>query len=147
MKKKIFQPDTLANHESGLRKLEAESTQREYVSFASLNDAQNDPEGVVILEGDDGGQIYAVCPVSLIRCNEEALRRLLRDIDALIWNDPSSARLCYERLPVGSGVSGGMGGGVVQNSLWLHPHLAGMGLFEGVKAVIEGRRLRLASAQ
>ena len=147
MKKKISKAWNLSEHESGLRKLEAETAREQYVSFASLREAQNDPEGVVILEGDEGGQIYAVCPASLVRCSEETLQQLLVDIDGLVWNDLTSARLCYERLAIGSGVSGGMGGGLVQNSLWLHPKLEKLGLFEKVEAVIEGRRSRLAATQ
>jgi len=147
MKKRIVKPEALLRHESGLRKLEAEAAGSEYLSFVSLDAAQHDPEGVVVLEGDEGGQIYAVCPASLVRCGQDALQQLLRDIDAMVWNDPSSARVCYERLPLGSGVSGGMGGGLVQDSLWLHPNLVRRGLFENVKAVIEGRRRRIESTQ
>jgi len=147
MKKRILKPEPLLPHESGLRKLEAEAAGHDYFSFASLSAAQSDPEGVVILEGDEGGQIYAVCPASLVKCSEEALQQLLADIDALVWNDLTSARLCFERRAIGSGVSGGMGGGLVRNSLWLHPKLEKLGLFEKVEAVIEGRRSRLAATQ
>src|SRR5260370_25228749 len=143
MKKKLFKPEILLSHESGLRKMEAEAAENQYVSFKSLREAQQDPEGVVILEGDEGGQIYVVCPASIVRCSEESLQQLLHDLDALTWNDPSSAHLFFERLPLGSGVSGGMGGGLVQSSVWLHPRLVKLGLLEKVKAVIEGRRSRL----
>ncbi|HTD25153.1 MAG TPA: hypothetical protein VK738_21065 [Terriglobales bacterium] len=147
MKKKLFKPEILLSHESGLRKMEAESTGQQYVSFKSLKEAQQDPQGIVILEGDEGGQIYVVCPVSIVRCSEESLQQLLQDLDALKWSDPSSAHLFYERLPLGSGVSGGMGGGLVQSSVWLRPRLVKLELLEKVKAVIEGRRPRLENVQ
>ena len=143
MKKKILKPENLLDHQSGLRKLEAESSQREYVSFSSLDEARRAEFGVVILEGDDGGQIYVVCPARLVKCDEDALQQLLCDIDACVWNDPTSTRLCYEKLPPGSGVAGGMGGGLVQDSIWVHPKLKQLGLLEGVKRVIDGRTTRL----
>ena len=35
----------------------ADAAGRLYVAFPNLADAQSDPDGVVILEGDEGGQI------------------------------------------------------------------------------------------
>jgi len=40
---------------------------------------------MVIFEGDYGGQIYATCPASLVRCSEETLQGLLRDLDTVGW--------------------------------------------------------------
>jgi len=51
--------------------------------------------------------------------------------------------LYYEIAPVGSGITGGSGGGVVTDSLWLHPVLETKGLRNRVEAVITGERVRL----
>jgi hypothetical protein len=58
-------------------------------------------------------------------------------------NDRDMARVFYERLPVGSGVAGGTGGGVVANGVWLHPKLEEQGLRDAVEAVIAGERDRI----
>ena len=49
----------------------------------------------------------------------------------------------FEVAPVGSGVAGGTGGGVVTDDLWLHPDLEKKGLRERVEAVMTGDRVRL----
>src|SRR4029453_14376529 len=48
------------DHSSPLRALMAEATAAPYQWFDSLLDAQRSGNGVVILEGDDGGQISGV---------------------------------------------------------------------------------------
>ncbi len=53
-------------HDSPLRSLMAEATGSTYRSFATLADAKADPDGAVILEGDDGGQIYIVAPADVV---------------------------------------------------------------------------------
>jgi hypothetical protein len=61
----------------------------------------------VILEGDDGGQIYVVVPARQVGCSEEALTWLLHDLDQISWpgNDEGSARVVFERVAVGTGVA------------------------------------------
>jgi hypothetical protein len=80
--------------------------------------------------------------VRLVRCDEPTLRQLLLDLDKHDWNDPEGVGLYYEVAPVGSGVTGGTGGGVV-DGLWLHPDLETKGLRARVEAVITGERVRL----
>ncbi len=113
----------LPDHESGVRSMVADAAGQPYRAFRTLVEAQADPEGIVVFEGDDGGQIYLVCTASSVRCSEEDLRALLRDLDSLKWNDVTSARVYFESLPIGSGVWGGMGGGRVVNGLWVHPEI------------------------
>lgn len=56
-----------------------------------------------------------------MRCEEASLDQLLFDLNVIIWpEDMDGARVFYERLPVGSGVSGGMGGGIVIDGVWVH---------------------------
>jgi hypothetical protein len=53
------------------------------VWFESLVEAQRDSDGAVILEGDDGGQIYVAFPARAGKCMATVLDQLLRDLDAI----------------------------------------------------------------
>src|SRR4051812_41695355 len=116
-KRRLGDAPVLLPDESGVRSLVAQSEGDEYIAHRSLADAKADCEGVVIFEGDDGGQIYAVAQAAFICCPERQLQRLLSELDAVSWADPESARVFFESLPVGSGVAGGMGGGAVAPEL------------------------------
>jgi hypothetical protein len=113
-----------------------------YRPLGSLAEARASSDGVVILEGDWGGQIYVVAPAARVAADEAALGRLLRDLDALAWpaNDADGARVRYERLPAGAAVPGGMGGGVVAEGggVWVHAELAARAAAIG--EVLAGRR-------
>jgi hypothetical protein len=113
-----------------------------YRPLASLVEARAVSDGVVILEGDWGGQIYLVAQAARVVADEAALERLLRDLDAIAWpaNDAGGARVRYERLPAGATVPGGMGGGVVAEAggLWVHPELAARAA--AIDEVLSGRR-------
>ena len=115
----------------------------EYRAFESLADAQRGPNGVVVLEGDDGGQIYVVARAADVMCSESTLRQLLLDIDAREWPDnyPDMAHLCFEQREVGEGIVGGMGGGLVTDKPWIHPRLHPFA--ESICAVLSGKRARL----
>lgn len=109
-----------------------------YHPFDSLAAARDDPDGVVILEGDYGGQIYLVAPASRVECSEGALLHLLRDLDEIAWpgcEDASSVR--YEKLSAGSSVPGGMGGGKVEEEIWIHREL--MPHANAIRGVLAGR--------
>jgi hypothetical protein len=112
-------------NDSPLRSLMADAHGAEYRAFKSLSDAQRDPNGVVVLEGDDGGQIYVVARASDVACSEETLRRLLRDIDKREWpgNSWNMSRVCFESRRIGEVIAGGMGGGMVTSEPWIHPRL------------------------
>lgn len=126
MSKKKSPPDSLLlpDHESGLRRLVADSQGSEYKALTSLSEAKNYSDAVVILEGDYGGQIYVVAPIVFVKCSEAILEGLLADIDALEWADPDGARVFYERRQIGSGVPGGMGGASVESRIWVHERLS-----------------------
>ncbi|MGI8563649.1 MAG: hypothetical protein ACR2MZ_08875 [Candidatus Dormibacter sp.] len=110
----------LEPHESGVRSLVHGDG---YLSYRSLAEAPADPDGIVVLEGDDGGQIYLKVPARDVRCSEERLDGLLREIDAAQWKDPSMAHVYHERRPLDGVVSGGMGGGEANGRLWIHGRL------------------------
>ena len=63
----------LPKHESGVRRMVSDAGGVEYHAFESLTAASQDPDAVGVLEGDDGGQIYAVFPIRLIACEEAVL--------------------------------------------------------------------------
>jgi hypothetical protein len=131
----------LPDHESGVRRMIADAAGRPYRAFRTLAEARADPDGIVVFEGDYGGQIYAVCPAGAVRCSEDDLRVLLRDLDSFEWDDAGGARVFFEALPMGSIVPGGMGGGRVEEGLWVHPRLAQHAT--AIQAVVDGRRSRI----
>ena len=127
--------------ESPLRRLMSDSGGAPLESFADLASAQADPLGVVVLEGDEGGQIYVVARAVQVLCSQPTLHQLLADIDSEQWNDPSSARLTFERQPPGALVAGGMGGGRATEGIWVHDELHS--LAAAIEAVLHGHRQRL----
>ena len=115
----------------------AESQGRTYRSYTSLAEASAN-NGVVILQGDDGGQIYLTCRAAKVKCSEIGLKKLLGFLDALSWKDASAAMIYFEDVPMNSGVSGGMGGGIAIDDVWLHPKLRELGIEDKVRSFIFG---------
>jgi hypothetical protein len=118
---RLDQLEVIPEHESGFRRMVADARDHEYEAFRSLEEARDGTDASVVMEGDDGGSIYLTCPVSLVRCDETTLGRLLNELDVHVWNDPEMAGLFYERAPIGTGIAGGTGGGIVTEGVWLHP--------------------------
>ena len=140
--------NVLPEHESGVRRMVSDARDVAYQPLHSLDEAKSFSDGVVILEGDDGGQIYVVCPASLVRCSAEILNDLLRDLDAIACpgNDPNSARVFCERLPTGAPVFGGMGGAVVSDAVWIHRDFVKLKVDPAIRDVIAGERARIRDA-
>ena len=122
-KRKSPQGSLVSDHESGVRSLIARARGEEHVAHRSLAEAKVDPNGVVVFEGDYGGQIYLVARANFVCCTEPQLETLLSELDALGWADAEGTRVYFESLPVGAGVAGGMGGSVVPTDVWLHSEL------------------------
>lgn len=142
---RLFLPQGASQkHESPLRALMSEASGQTYQALHSLEEAQLDPNGVVIFEGDDGGTIYVTTPARLVQCSTETLQQLLYDIDALDWDDPRMAHLCYERQPVGATIAGGCGGGLVTNTIWVHERLNEVA--ESIRHVITGIQPHLSGS-
>jgi hypothetical protein len=131
--------ERLPQHES-FRRMVADARGPEYKSYRSLEEARPDSDAVAILEGDDGGQIYAVIPVQEIQCSVDTLERLLSDLDEISWpgNDPNSKRIYLEHQPLGSGIAGGMGGAASAGEVWMHEQFRKMGLADDIQKVIAG---------
>jgi hypothetical protein len=109
-------------------------------TLRTLDEARTMEHTAVVMQGDAGGQIYLTVPVKYVMCDEDALRGLLDALDALEWNEPARARLNFELAPIGSGVMGGMGGGLVIDGVWMHKRLDAGGVLPLAVSVIYGRR-------
>lgn len=107
---------------SPVRYIVSQAKGQTYKPLMSFSDAKQMENSVVILEGDWGGQIYLTCPLNLIGCDEETLKKLLDYLDGIAWacNEGEGRGIYYEVKSPGEGGSGGMGGGVVLPELWVH---------------------------
>ncbi len=119
----MTEPNEIPEYESPMRRMMADAHGTPFHPLQTLDDAQQHEDGVAILQGDWGGQIYAVIPARMIRCSIETLQKLLLDLDSEAWscNENEGASIYYERKPAGTGVAGGMGGGASTGGLWIHP--------------------------
>ena len=135
--------DTLPSHESGVRRMVSDAEGITYKSFQTLSEARNKPNTIAVFEGDYGGQIYLVCPVALIKCEETKINQLLKDIDTYCWNDPDGANIYYEQRPETCEISGGMGGGISTSEVWLHDEIRKLRLEEEIKNVLAGKLERI----
>lgn len=134
-------PQELKPGEDALRSMMADAQGSGYRFYETLDGARADPDAVVILQGDWGGQIFVVAPVNKVRCTEEELNDLLVDLDALTWTEIDGASVHYERQPVGSGIPGGMGGAENTGDVWVHERLAEHK--PGITDVLAARNRRL----
>jgi len=142
-KQKLFSPKTPPMEERPLASFLAEASGNSYQPLSTLDEAKKHNDGILILQGDDGGQIYVVARATCVKCSVETLEQLLIDLDEIAWpgNDANSRRIYYERRPIGSGIAGGMGGGFVSETLWIHEKFAK--LVPAVLAVLRGERTRI----
>ena len=129
-------------HESAVRRLAADRRGVPYRALTTLAAARAVPDGVVVLEGDLGGRIYAVFPAAVVCCSEAGLRALARDLDERLRAAPGGdgADVYFERHRIGAAITGGDGGGVVLPGGWVHDELVQAGLERPVLDVVAGRR-------
>jgi hypothetical protein len=126
---------------SPLRFMIAEAYGKPYRNFKNLVEARKGRNATLVMEGDYGGQIYLTCPVEKIKCGEKELKQLLEDIDAIEWGNPDGAGMYFEEIEKGSGVAGGMGGGIALEGLWVHERLKS--IENKIEAVISGKIERI----
>jgi hypothetical protein len=141
-------PDITADSESPLRNLMAQRGSMPYCPLSSLEAAQLDPHGIVVLEGDNGGQIYVVSPITYVLCSGEALELLLMALDERSWpvngwDMWDRRRVYFESKPTGQRIPGGIGGGEVIDGVWIHPDLIAKGFAGAIKEVLSGTCLTL----
>jgi hypothetical protein len=131
-----------------VRRLAADLAGTDYRALRSLAEARAVDDGVVVLEGDLGGQIYAVFPASVVGCSEERLVELVHDLDARARSVPDrdATDVYFERHRIGATIAGGAGGGVVLPGGWVHDELVRAGIEREIMAVVAGRRARLGPA-
>jgi hypothetical protein len=135
MKKKKVIP----THESSVRRVVSDAHNLPYYPLKDIQEARKYEDAIMVFEGDTGGQIYLVCPVQMVNCSSETLRKLLLYLDEIAWpnSDDSERGIFFERKKVGEIIIGGMGGGRVEQDLWVHDefkHMKGK-----IKNVITGK--------
>jgi hypothetical protein len=123
---------------------------KEFHPINGFEEAKKDPDGVAVFEGDYGGQIMMTIRMKYVKCTERAFDLLLADLGVLAWGDhhQQGEGIYYERLSVGDGVAGGMGGGCVVDGVWAHPRFEKDGvnleaLGKAVGDILECRAERL----
>ena len=116
----MSEPYSIQDHESPLRKMMANSDGTSYQALRTLDEAKQAENAYLIMEGDDGGQIYLVAPVEMVKADQHTLEALLKDLDDRAWKDISMAHLFYEVHEPETAISGGMGGGRAERDLWVH---------------------------
>jgi hypothetical protein len=132
-------------YESAVRRLAADATGSDYRALRSLAEARAVDDGVVVLEGDLGGQIYAVLPASVVSCSEAQLVDLAHDLDACArpFAGGEAADIYFERHRIGEPIAGGSGGGVVLPGGWVHDEFVQAGIEREIFDVVRGTRARL----
>jgi len=132
------EPSEIPEHESPLRRMMSDAHGTPYQPLRSLDDARSCDDGVAILQGDWGGQIYAVIPATMIQCSEKSLHRLLIALDRQAWscNEGEGASIYYEQKTVGEGIAGDMGGGASTGELWVHAEFDD--IVDQIRAVVAG---------
>lgn len=119
--------------------IDDELSVRSMMILSTFQDATDATDGTVVMKGDYGGQIYLTCPMKYVKCRERILHELLYEIDELEWscNQGFGVEIKYRRAKSGDGVSGGIGGGLVEDGLWIHPDICPKKT-EVIKKVISG---------
>jgi hypothetical protein len=115
-------------------------TIRDFSANLGFEEAKKVPNATLIMEGDYGGQIYLTCPMKLVQCKPENLAQLILDIDEQEWgcNEGEGASISFRRKNPGDGVSGGMGGGLVEKGLWIHDSIEKSGIKPLIEQVLKG---------
>ncbi len=103
-------------------------TRRLNCCCASLQEAKSIKHASVVIEGDWGGTIYCTIPAKYVQCSEDDLLNLATALERQFWGcnfDDKEGR-------GGEGIyfttrnyaSGGMGGGLILDGLWVHDSLS-----------------------
>jgi hypothetical protein len=84
-KRGFFSPKRPPKEERPLASFQAEVSGNRYRPLSSLPEVKQHNDGVLILQGDGGGQIYVVARATQVKCSVEMLEQLLIDLDAIAW--------------------------------------------------------------
>jgi|GEM_PF-1843866 len=138
----IIQNERFPDQEPTAQELKAISDEvSEHVErvYANLEDAKAG-NAHLHMEGDWGGQIYLSVPAAQVFCDEQRLKQLLAEIDEKEWscNNGDGTSLTYRKGIKEIGINGGMGGGEITDSLWVHPEMDAMKPV--IQDVLDGKR-------
>ena len=131
-----------------VRRFMAEVHGADYFAYESLEQAQNDPDGAVILSGDYGSTVFLTAPARLVSCDTDTLVTLVSDLDAVTWMSGSLtiATVAFERHPVGTRVWGAGDVGHITEGVWTHPQWLSARIRAQAEDVVLGRRHRIDGA-
>jgi|TARA_Y100000310_G_C20261811_1_gene613974 hypothetical protein len=117
--------DVIPEHESPVRNITSKAHGTPYKPIKDFEEAKKYDDSYMVMEGDWGGQIYLSIPVKKIKCNYNTLKNLLNEIDKKEWecNEGDGSGIYFERKNAGEGITGGIGGGVASENLWVHEDL------------------------
>ena len=92
----------------------------------SLQEAKWTENASVVIEGDWGGTIYCTVPAKYVRCFESQLWDLATALERAFWDcnfsDHSNGGESVH-FSTRDFASGGMGGGLIVDGLWVHASL------------------------
>jgi hypothetical protein len=130
----------IPEHHSPVRHLVSETHGIPYQPIHTFDEAKQIEDAVLVMEGDWGGQIYLVCPMRLVGCDETDLHAILKELDTIAWesNDGEGAKIYYERARSGQPIIGGMAGGTVTDDLWLHEEFIKLKIGDKIRQMIMG---------
>ncbi|MEK3715806.1 hypothetical protein [Paenibacillus sp. FSL R7-0333] len=136
--------EVIPEFHSPVRHMINEAYKLEHKFIENYEQAKLTGDAVVVMQGDWGGQIYLVCPMNLVRCDKQTLHLLLDDLDQIAWqcNEGEGKGIYYERKNVGDGIAGGMGGGIVSDTLWVHDEFDS--IYKDIYSVIDGTAKRIS---
>jgi hypothetical protein len=126
----------IPKHHSSVQHIMNKYHSRTYVPLATLEEAKEQENGVVVLEGDWGGIIYATCPVKHLHdaITHDDIVSLCKTVEYDHWGygardipkevpAEGGPGVYYQCVKPGGGVWGGSGGGKVIDGLWVHSKL------------------------
>lgn len=100
--------------------------------YLTFEEAKVATDSYVVMEGDWGGQHYIICPMRLIKCTEEALLQLLKDIDEVEWpcNKGDGIDIVFQRLYADTTYISSCNGASILDGPWI-------GVSEKLKPYVE----------
>jgi hypothetical protein len=113
----------------------------------NLEEARQNPDNYVIIDGDNGAICYLVYPANSVKCDEGTLRLLAHDLEETIYpGDTSGAGVRYRRVTLDEKVDSfavGEDVGLALRKLWLPKWLSETGLDKRIQQILDGERKRL----
>jgi hypothetical protein len=108
--------------------------------LTDLNTARQTENAYLIFEGDYGGDVYLTVPVKDVKCDENAIYFLLKDLDSIAWqcNKGGGRTAYYEIRKVGDITPNW---GQIKEKLWISP--TSIKYEKDIVKVLSGKRERI----